>query len=177
MTTADALVPTPTGEVWPGRAYPLGATFDGAGTNFAVFSEVADRVELCLFAADGMESRVRLPEVDGFVHHGYLPGIGPGQQYGYRVYGPYDPPSGHRCNPTKLLLDPYAKAVSGNNQDWDESVFGYRFGEPEERNDLDSAPHTMRGVVVSPFFDWANDRPPSIPYNESVIYEAHVRGL
>jgi isoamylase len=162
---------------WPGSPYPLGATFDGAGTNFAVFSEVADRVELCLFAADGMESRVRLPEVDGFVHHGYLPGIGPGQQYGYRVYGPYDPPAGHRCNPTKLLLDPYAKAVSGNNLDWDESVFGYRFGAPEERNDLDSAPHTVRGVVVSPFFDWANDRPPRVPYNESVIYEAHVRGL
>ncbi len=161
---------------WPGSAYPLGATFDGAGTNFALFSEVAEKVELCLFDGD-TEIRVRLPEIDGFVHHGYLPGVNPGQHYGYRIYGPYDPAGGHRCNPSKLLLDPYAKAVSGNNLDWDESLFGYRFDAPDERNDADSAPHTMRAVVVNPFFDWANDRAPKIPYNESVIYEAHVRGL
>ncbi len=161
---------------WPGSPYPLGATFDGAGTNFALFSEVAERVELCLFDNDD-EQRVRLPEVDGFVHHGYLPGIGPGQEYGYRVHGPYDPPRGLRCNPNKLLLDPYAKAVSGNNLDWDESLYGYQFGDPDSRNDADSAPFTMRGVVVNPFFDWANDRSPRTPYNESVIYEAHVRGL
>jgi glycogen operon protein len=162
---------------WPGSAYPLGATYDGAGTNFTLFSEMADRVELCLFDDNGTETRVRLPEVDGFVHHGFLPGIMPGQQYGYRVHGPYEPQRGLRCNPNKLLLDPYAKAVSGNNLDWDESLFGYPFGAPDERSDTDSAAHTVRGVVINPFFDWANDRPPNIPYNESVIYEAHVRGM
>ncbi|ADJ44853.1 glycogen debranching enzyme GlgX [Amycolatopsis mediterranei S699] len=161
---------------WPGSPYPLGADYDGVGTNFALFSEVADRVDLCLFAPDGTETRIRLPEVDGFVHHGYLTGVGPGQEYGFRVHGPHDPGRGLRCNPAKLLLDPYAKAVTGR-VDWDESVFGYRFGRPEERNDDDSAAHTVRAVVVNPYFDWANDRPPNVPYNESVIYEAHVRGL
>jgi glycogen operon protein len=161
---------------WPGSPYPLGADYDGVGTNFALFSEVADRVDLCLFDPDGTETRIRLPEVDGFVHHGYLTGIGPGQEYGYRIHGPHDPANGLRCNPAKLLLDPYAKAVTGR-VDWDESVFGYRFGRPGERNDDDSAAHTVRGVVVNPYFDWANDRPPNVPYNESVIYEAHVRGL
>jgi isoamylase len=161
---------------WPGSSYPLGAVYDGAGTNFALFSEVADFVELCLFDGGGAETRVRLNEVDGFVHHCYLPGVGPGQQYGFRVHGPYDPAQGLRCNPAKLLLDPYAKAVTGE-LDWDESLFGYRFGAPDQRNDDDSAPHMCKGVVVSPFFDWANDRPPHTPYNETVIYEAHVRGL
>ncbi len=161
---------------WPGTSYPLGASYDGAGTNFALFSEVADCVELCLFDSDGAETRIRMNEVDGFVHHCYLPNIGPGQQYGYRVHGPYDPPRGLRCNPAKLLLDPYAKAVTGG-LDWDESLFGYRFGAPDERNDGDSAAHMCKGVVVNPFFDWANDRPPRIPYNETVIYEAHVKGL
>ncbi len=163
-------------QAWPGNPYPLGATYDGAGTNFALFSEAAERVELCLFDAAGTETRVRLPEVDGFVWHGYLPGIAPGQQYGFRVYAPHDPAAGLRGNPNKLLLDPYAKATTGA-VDWDESVFGYRFGDPGERNDADSAAHTLRAVVVSPFFDWANDRPPGTPYNESVVYEAHVRGL
>ncbi|SDI20682.1 glycogen operon protein [Actinokineospora alba] len=163
-------------QVWPGSRYPLGATYDGAGTNFALFSEVADRVELCLFDGSGTETKIVLPEVDGFVWHGYLPGVGPGQEYGFRVHGPYDPPNGLRCNPNKLLLDPYAKAVAGA-VDWDESVFGYPFGDPEGRNDADSGAHTFRGVVVNPFFDWANDRAPNTPYNESVIYEAHVRGL
>jgi len=97
--------PTPTREVWPGKAYPLGATYDGAGTNFTLFSEVAERVELCLFDADGAETRVTLPEVDSYVWHGYLPGIEPGQRFGYRVHGPYDPGAGLRCNPNKLLLD------------------------------------------------------------------------
>ncbi|HLH57858.1 MAG TPA: glycogen debranching protein GlgX [Streptosporangiaceae bacterium] len=160
---------------WPGTSYPLGAVYDGAGTNFALFSEVAEAVELCLFD-DGEETRIKLTEVDGFVHHCYLPGIGPGQKYGFRVHGPYDPARGLRCNPAKLLLDPYAKAVTGG-VDWDESLFGYRFGDPGERNDDDSAPHMCKGIVVSPFFDWANDRPPRIPYNETVIYEAHVKGL
>ena len=117
---------------WPGNAYPLGATYDGAGTNFALFSEVAEQVELCLFDADGQEQRIRLTEMDGFVHHCYLPNIVPGQQYGYRVHGPYDPGRGLRCNPSKLLLDPYAKAVTGE-VDWDESLFGYKFGEPDEK--------------------------------------------
>ncbi|WP_318307239.1 glycogen debranching protein GlgX [Amycolatopsis solani] len=161
---------------WPGSPYPLGADYDGVGTNFALFSEVAERVDLCLFDPDGTETRIRLPEVDGFVHHGYLTGIGPGQEYGYRIHGPHDPARGLRCNPAKLLLDPYAKAVTGR-VDWDESVFGYRFDRPEERNDDDSAAHTVRAVVVNPYFDWANDRPPKVPYNETVVYEAHVRGL
>jgi isoamylase len=161
---------------WPGTPYPLGATYDGAGTNFAVFSEVATRVDLCLFDESGAERQIRLPEVDGYVWHGYLPGVLPGQRYGYRVSGPHDPSTGHRCNPAKLLLDPYAKAVTGA-VDWDESVFGYKFDSPEERNDADSAGHTVVGVVVNPFFDWGNDRPPNHPYNETVIYEAHVRGL
>jgi isoamylase len=163
-------------QAWPGSRYPLGATYDGAGTNFALYSEVAEWVELCLFDSSGKEARIGLPEVDGFVWHGYLPGIGPGQEYGFRVHGPHDPADGKRCNPHKLLLDPYAKAVAGS-VDWDESVFGYPFGDPEGFNDADSAAHTFRGVVVNPFFDWANDRAPNTPYNESVIYEAHVRGL
>ncbi|SDD62995.1 glycogen debranching protein GlgX [Actinokineospora iranica] len=161
---------------WPGTPYPLGATYDGAGTNFALFSEVASSVELCLFAPDGSEHRVKLPEVDGFVWHGYLPGVLPGQHYGYRVTGPHDPENGQRCNPNKLLLDPYAKAVEGEIR-WEQPVFGYPFGDPHQRDDSDSADHTPKAVVVNPFFDWANDRPPKIPYNESVIYEAHVRGL
>ncbi|MGH3658881.1 MAG: glycogen debranching protein GlgX, partial [Micromonosporaceae bacterium] len=122
------------------------------------------------------ETRVRLPEVDGFVWHGYLPGVGPGQHYGYRVHGPHDPAAGQRCNPAKLLIDPYAKAVSGT-VDWDESLFGYRFANPDQRNDDDSAPHVPKSVVINPFFDWAEDRHPRTPYNETVIYEAHVRGL
>ncbi|GAA4421982.1 glycogen debranching protein GlgX [Actinokineospora soli] len=161
---------------WPGTPYPLGATYDGAGTNFALFSEVATRVDLCLLDEHGEERRIRLPEVDGYVWHGYLPGVLPGQRYGYRVTGPHDPRNGQRCNPNKLLLDPYAKAVAGT-VDWDESVFGYQFDAPDQRNDADSAAHTVTGVVVNPFFDWGNDRPPQHPYNETVIYEAHVRGL
>ncbi len=163
-------------EIWPGAAYPLGATFDGAGTNFALFSEVATRVDLCLFDEEGRETRVELPEVDALVWHGYLPRVGPGQRYGYRVHGPYEPKQGKRCNPAKLLLDPYAKATDGQI-DWDESLFGYHFNNPNKRNDLDSAKHMMKSVVISPFFDWLNDRHPRTPYHESVIYEAHVKGL
>ena len=161
---------------WPGNAYPLGATYDGVGTNFALFSEVTERVELCLFDEDGTETRVPLEEVDGFVHHGYVSGIGPGQRYGYRVHGPYEPEQGLRCNPHKLLIDPYAKAFS-HGVDWDDSLFGYSFDDPDERNDLDSAGHVPWSLVTNPFFDWANDRLPRTPYNESVIYEAHVKGL
>jgi isoamylase len=161
---------------WPGTAYPLGATYDGVGTNFALFSSVADRVDLCLLDAGGAETRVTLNEMDGFVWHGYLPGVGPGQRYGYRVHGPYEPAAGHRCNPAKLLLDPYAKAIEGQ-VDWAPAVYSYQFGSPGERNDEDSAPYVPRSVVVNPYFDWGADRPPGTPYHESVIYEAHVRGL
>ena len=161
---------------WPGHAYPLGATYDGAGTNFALFSEVAERVELCLFSSRGKETRVTLTEVDGFVHHGYLPTVEPGQRYGFRVHGPNDPARGLRCNPAKLLVDPYSKALDGPVT-WDEAVFGYPFGDPDGRNDTDSARYVPKSVVVNPFFDWGTDRSPRIPYHETVIYEAHVRGL
>jgi glycogen operon protein len=168
-------------EVWPGQPYPLGATWDGTGTNFAVFSEAAERVELCLFDDEGPESRCVLPESDGFVRHGYLPGIGPGQRYGYRVYGPYDPAGGDRCDPSKLLLDPYGKAVEGEVR-WHEALFSYRFDDPDPSdpsalNTEDSAPYMPKNVVINPFFDWADDRSPRTPYHETVIYEAHVRGL
>ncbi|WNV73936.1 glycogen debranching protein GlgX [Geodermatophilus sp. DSM 44513] len=161
--------------VWPGTAYPLGATYDGTGTNFAIFSEVAERVELCLFDAAGVETRIVLPEMDGHVWHAFLPGVQPGQRYGYRVHGPYDPSQGLRCNPNKLLLDPYAKAIDGQI-DWDPSVFGYDF-QTKERNDEDSAPHMPKSIVVNPYFDWGVDRPPRTPYHKTVIYEAHVKGL
>jgi glycogen operon protein len=168
-------------QTWPGIPYPLGATFDGTGVNFALFSEVAERVELCLIDDAGKETRVDLPEVDGFVWHAFLPGVQPGQRYGYRVHGPYDPAQGHRCNPAKLLLDPYAKAIDGQI-DGDESLFSYRFADADANgsaplNDMDSLGHTMLSVVVNPFFDWGQDRAPGHEYHESVIYEAHVKGL
>ncbi|WP_407549251.1 glycogen debranching protein GlgX [Streptomyces sp. Pv4-95] len=163
-------------QVWPGQMYPLGATYDGAGTNFAVFSEAAKRVELCLLHDDGSETAVELRESDAFVRHAYLPGVMPGQRYGFRAHGPYEPGQGLRCNSAKLLLDPYARAMSGRI-DWDEAVYGYHFGKPEVRNDLDSAPHTMASVVVNPYFDWGDDRPPRTAYHETVLYEAHVKGL
>ncbi|MFG1992685.1 glycogen debranching protein GlgX [Actinoplanes sp. NPDC048988] len=163
-------------KVWPGNPYPLGATYDGGGTNFALFSEVAERVELCLFGEDGSETRVDLPEREAFVWHGYLPRVVPGQRYGYRVHGPYDPGSGLRCNPAKLLLDPYAKAVDGDVE-WDEALFSYKFGDPEGFNDTDSAPFAQRSVVINPYFDWGNDRPLKVPFHQTVIYEAHVKGM
>ena len=162
--------------IWPGRPYPLGATYDGSGTNFALFSGVAERVELCLFDEAGTETRVDLPEMDAFVWHGYVPGMQPGQRYGFRVHGPYDPEQGHRCDPSKLLLDPYAKAIDGQI-DNDPSLYSYTFGAEDERNTDDSAGHTMTSVVVNPYFDWGHDRPPQREYHDSVIYEAHVRGL
>ncbi|MFJ1752674.1 glycogen debranching protein GlgX [Kitasatospora sp. NPDC088134] len=163
-------------QVWPGQPYPLGATYDGAGTNFAVFSESADRIELCLIAEDGTETVVELRETDAFVRHAYLPGVQPGQRYGFRVHGPFQPGLGQRHNASKLLLDPYAKAMSGHI-DWDESVYGYHFGAPERRNDLDSAAHTMHSVVINPYFDWGTDRPPRTDYHRTVVYESHVKGL
>ncbi len=163
-------------ETWPGSSYPLGATFDGSGTNFALFTEAAERVDLCLFDDDDHETCVPMLESHAYVWHAYLPRIQPGQRYGYRVHGEYDPASGKRANPSKLLLDPYAKATAGE-YDWDPSLFGYQFGDPDSRNDADSGPHAMKAVVVNPFFDWAGDRPLRVPYAESVIYEAHVKGL
>ncbi|MDX6250743.1 MAG: isoamylase, partial [Kribbellaceae bacterium] len=161
---------------WPGRPYPLGATYDGSGTNFALFSEVAEQVDLALIGDDGSEQLVQLTEVDGFVWHAYLPSVQPGQRYGYRVHGQYDPANGLRCNPSKLLLDPYAKAIDGQ-VDADESLFSYRFAKPDELNTMDNRGHTMLSVVTNPFFDWGNDRPPGHDYHETVIYEAHVKGL
>jgi len=162
--------------LWPGHPYPLGATFDGSGVNFALFSEVADKVEVCLIDDDGVETRIELTEVDGHVWHGYVPAIEPGQRYGFRVHGPYDLANGHRCNPAKLLLDPYAKAMDGQI-DGDKSLYSYDLDFPAKFNDADSLGHTMLSVVVTPFFDWGHDRPPRHEYHNTVIYEAHVKGL
>nr|WP_244176190.1 glycogen debranching protein GlgX [Gordonia lacunae] len=247
---AEALVqpePAPI-PVWPGTPYPLGATYDGVGTNFSLFSEVAEAVELCLIDREGHERRIRLEEVDGYCWHCYLPNVGPGQFYGFRVYGPYDPSQGLRCDPSKLLLDPYGKAFHGDF-DGDASLFSYplptppqdddepagddsedeatgtdaadgadestaRTAAPDDAADTDEAPpaeaeqaddaaappedenatdagpepvnpmpqldslgHTMVSVVINPYFDWQNDRSPNRPYHQTVIYEAHVKGM
>ena len=159
--------------------YPLGASYDGAGVNFALYSQVAQKVELCLFDEHDVETRIEMTERNSYVWHNYIPGLQPGQRYGYRVYGPYDPMHGLRCNPNKLLLDPYAKAIEGNI-DGDESLFSYWFKSPDDTsamNDLDSAAHTMKSSVINPYFDWGNDQHPYISYHDSVIYEAHVRGM
>jgi glycogen operon protein len=166
----------PTRRVWPGRPYPLGATFDGFGTNFAVYTGVGERVELCLFDGIGTEQRIPLSCGIGQVWHGYLPEVGPGTLYGYRVYGPWDPTRGLRCNPANLLLDPYARALVGELR-WGPALRSYKddpFGAPSTEN---SAPYTYRAVVGQPYFDWSNDRRLEIPWNETVIYECHVKGL
>ena len=163
-------------DVWPGRPWPLGATPGESGTNFAVVSEVAEQVVLCLFGADGGETRLPLPGFDGGVWHGFVPGIGAGQRYGYRVIGPYDPARGLRCNPAKLLLDPYAKATAGQLA-WGESLLGYPPGDPDGRSDLDSAPSMPRSLVADPSFVWGADRPPGTPYRDTIIYELHVKGF
>ncbi|MDT5350612.1 MAG: isoamylase [Mycobacterium sp.] len=171
--------------VWPGTAYPLGAAYDGAGTNFSLFSEIAEEVELCLIGEDGGESRIPLDEVDGYVWHAYLPNITPGQRYGFRVHGPFDPAAGHRCDPSKLLLDPYGKAFDGDFT-FGQALFSYDLNvvEPDGNSAetgtppmVDSLDHTMTSVVINPFFDWAFDRAPLTPYHETVIYEAHVKGM
>ncbi|HSL58858.1 MAG TPA: glycogen debranching protein GlgX [Acidimicrobiales bacterium] len=163
--------------VWPGTPAPLGATYDGSGTNIAVFSEIADRVELCLFDDAGVEHRAVLPEMTGHVWHGYFPDVAPGQRYGFRVHGPYEPSAGVRSNPAKLLLDPYARAIEGEVR-WNEAVFPYHFDAPDgPANETDSALYVPRSVVVNPWFDWGHDRPPATPWHETVVYEAHVRGL
>jgi isoamylase len=169
--------------VWPGSSYPLGANFDGGGTNFALFSEIAEKVELCLIGDDGQEARICLDEVDGYVWHVYLPNVSPGQRYGYRVHGPFDPAAGHRCDPSKLLLDPYGKSFNGEFK-FGQALFSYDLDvaaeDPAETGippRVDSRGHTMTSVVINPFFDWATDRSPRTPYHETVIYEAHVKGM
>jgi glycogen operon protein len=164
-------------KVWPGNPYPLGASFDGAGVNFSLFSEVASRVELCLFDDQGNETRTDLPEMTGHCWHGYFPGIEPGQRYGYRVHGPWAPEQGHRCNGAKLLLDPYAKAIDGDVR-WDEALFPYPSSAgPDARNDADSAPFMPKCIVHQPFFDWSGDRQLLRPWHETIIYELHVKGF
>ncbi|MGQ0732694.1 MAG: glycogen debranching protein GlgX [Acidobacteriota bacterium] len=167
--------------IWPGTWYPLGATYDGRGCNFSVFSEVATRVELCLFDDQGREQRVDLPECLTFCWHGYVPGLTPGQRYGFRVHGPWDPGRGHRCNPDKLLLDPYAKAIEGVVR-WDPAVFPFEMGADgavleDRRSTLDSAAHVPRSVVVDPAFDWGEDRRPKRSLHQLEIYELHVKGF
>ncbi|MGI8806441.1 MAG: glycogen debranching protein GlgX [Acidimicrobiales bacterium] len=164
-------------DVWPGRPSPLGATWDGEGTNFAVFSEVAEAVDLCLLDRLGEEIRVPLAEVTAHVWHGYVPNVNPGQHYGFRVHGPYDPKRGLRCNPDKLLLDPYARAIDGV-MDWDDSVFAYTVGRSEfARDGRDSANHVPRAVVADTLFPWGEDVRPRTPWPDSVIYEVHVKGF
>ena len=163
--------------IYPGQPYPLGATYDGVGTNFSVFSEAAERVELCLFDEDGHETRVELPEVTALCWHGYMPNVVPGQRYGFRIHGPWNPSAGSRCNPAKLLLDPYAKAVEGEVR-WNEAVFPYRFDDPEgPANVADSAPYVPKSVVINPYFDWGRDHLLRTRMHETVIYEVHVKGF
>ncbi|WP_373356696.1 glycogen debranching protein GlgX [Pseudoroseicyclus sp. CXY001] len=165
----------------PGRATPLGATFDGEGVNFAVFSEHATRMTLCLFSEDGKDETltIDLPEHDGHVWHGYLTGIRPGQHYGYRAHGPYRPDEGHRFNPHKLLIDPYAKKLSGAPR-WHDALMGYDVSAMHKDLTFDtrnSAPYMPKSIVVDPCFSWGNDRAPRTPLHETIIYEAHVKGL
>jgi len=164
-------------KIWPGTPYPLGATYDGSGTNFSLFSEPATRIELCLFDDQGAQTCVDFPEMSGFIWHGYLPNVGPGQRYAYRVHGPWEPQNGSRCNPAKLLLDPYGKAIDGEVR-WNEAVFGHYFNDPEgSKNDLDSGTFMPKSVVITPYFDWGNDRLPRRPWHETIIYEVHVKGF
>ena len=169
--------------IYPGKPYPLGATWDGQGVNFALYSDNATSVELCLFdsSADVKEPEVRilLKERTHHIWHCYLPDVKPGQLYGYRVHGPYEPQNGHRFNPYKVLIDPYAKAISGTI-DWHDSLFGYKLG--DSQGDLsfstsDSSPYIPKAVVIDPAFDWEGDQPPRTPYHQSVIYETHVKGF
>jgi glycogen operon protein len=176
MTTAALEVSDEMREIWPGSPTPLGATFDGRGTNFSLFSSVAERVELCLFDDDGTEQRIDVEEVDGHHWHLDVRDVGPGTHYGYRVHGPWNPAAGQWCNPAKLLLDPYARAVAGR-VDWGQPCFGYRFDAPDEAETADSAPFVPRSVVTNPWFDWSSDRRPNRPMEETVIYELHVKGM
>ncbi len=161
--------------VWPGNPFPLGATFDGLGTNVALFSDVAESVDLCVFDADGGETIVTLPERSGSTFHGYFPDLAAGSRYGFRVHGPYEPTAGLRCDPSKLLIDPYARAIDGFI-DWHPALFSYRFDDPETRNQDDSGPFAPKSVVVNPFFDWERDSVLHTPWSDTVIYETHVKG-
>jgi isoamylase len=166
-------------KIWPGQPYPLGATYDGSGTNFSVFSGLAQSIRLCLFDDDDVETEVELPEHTALVHHGYVPGIGPGQRYGYRVDGPYEPHNGCRCNPAKLMIDPYATAVEGEVS-WNPAVMPYVVTGSDDADltpsDEDNASFVPRSVVTSPFFDWGHDRPPRTPWDRTIVYETHVHG-
>jgi isoamylase len=168
-------------KLWPGKPYPLGATWDGAGVNFSLFSENATKVELCLFDRNDDRREIRIPmrEQTHQVWHVYLPEVRAGQFYGYRVHGPYEPQQGHRFNPAKLVLDPYAKAITRTIR-WSDALFGYRIGDPEadlSSDDRDSAPNMPKCVVVDPAFSWGNDIPPAIPWHKTIIYELHVKGF
>ncbi len=166
-------------EIWPGTPHPLGSTWDGSGVNFALFSENAEGVELCLFDDDGNQTLLDLTEETSFVWHGYVPGLRPGQRYGYRVHGPYDPANGHRFNASKLLLDPYAKAIEGNIA-WGPEMFGYELGSKNEDlkvSHADSAPMMPKCVVVDESFYWGDDKAPNTPFHDTVIYETHVKGF
>ena len=168
--------------IFAGNPFTLGATWDGKGVNFSVYSENATKIELCLFQTieDESESfRVNMMERTGSVWHIYLPGVYPGQLYGFRVHGPYEPQNGHRFNANKLLIDPNSKAIAGTI-DWHDSLFGYILGHEDEDlsfSELDSAPFVPKCVVVDPSFDWEGDKPPNIPFHQSIIYEAHVKGM
>ncbi len=168
--------------VYPGKPYPLGASFDGGGVNFALYAENAEGVDLCLFQTPESETesvKIRMKENSHHVWHAYVPDLLPGQLYGYRVFGPYDPGRGHRFNPHKLLLDPYAKAISGTIQ-WHDALFGYVIGHPDgdlSYSTVDSAPYIPKSVVVDHHFDWENDKLPNIPYHKTIIYETQVKGF
>jgi len=168
-------------EIWPGQPYPLGAHFDGVGTNFSIFSEVAKKVELYLIdRGSGEETRLALPEVTAHCWHGYVPNIRPGHRYGFRVHGPYAPEQGVRCNPAKLLLDPYAKAIEGDDVLWHDAIFSYELGNAQQDlipDSVDSGPYMPKSVVPDPWFNWEEDRRLRIPWHQTVIYEVHVKGF
>jgi isoamylase len=182
MAVQEKGVPASTGshvrtQVRPGEPLPLGASFDGKGTNFSLFSEVATRVELCLFDEEGRQTAIDLPERTAFCWHGYLPGVKPGQRYGYRVHGPWEPANGIRCNPAKLLLDPYARGITGEFK-WGPELFPYPTGGDDlQRDDRDSAPHMPKGIVTDDSFDWERDRLLRTPLHETIVYEVHVKGF
>ena len=166
--------------LWPGKAFPLGPKWDGEGTNFSLFSEHADTVELCLFDEGERETRYELKERTAFNWHGYLPGVGPGQRYGYRVHGPWAPEQGHRFNPHKLLIDPYAKAIEGPVL-WDRgNTLPYVPGGEDadlELDDEDDAAAIPKSIVIDESFDWEGDRHLETPWHDTVIYEVHVKGF
>ena len=164
-------------QILPGAPYPLGANFLGNGTNFSIFSEVAERVELCLFDEQGEETRINLPEATGYCWHGFLPDVKPGQRYGFRVHGPWEPHQGHRCNPNKLLIDPYTKVIDGEIK-WDDAVFPYPLGgDPTEMDERDSAPFIPKCVVHDAHFDWEGDKGVRTPWHKTITYETHVKGF